>query len=82
MAYQSTAPNSEELKQSVEERKSSNLGRLFEYCLLQINEETTGVQKRRKLSKETYESIKKKDVNIIDTLKKRRGRKKFILIDS
>ena len=70
------------MKHQDEENKSSNLGRLFEYCLLQINEETTGLQKRRKLSRETYESIKKKDANIIDTLKKRRGRKKFILIDA
>jgi hypothetical protein len=29
----------------------------------------------------TYQSIKRKDPSIIDVLRKRRGRKKFILID-
>lgn len=34
------------------------------------------------MSNETYSAIKEHDPAIIDVLKKRRGRKKFILIDS
>jgi len=37
--------------------------------------------KRQRLSLQTYQAIRRKDEGIIDVLKKRRGRKKFILID-
>ncbi|CDW86779.1 UNKNOWN [Stylonychia lemnae] len=56
--------------------------KLFEYCILQINEEEKEREKRRKLSNQTYLSIKKKDEEIINILKKPRGRKRFILIDN
>lgn len=54
----------------------------YEYFMLQINEEEKAYEKRQKLSNDTYVAIKKGDETIVDILKKRRGRKKFILIDS
>lgn len=39
------------------------------------------MEKRRKVSQETFVAVRKKDINILDVLKKRRGRKKFIMID-
>lgn len=50
--------------------------------MLQINEEEKASEKRQKLSTDTYSAIKRGDETIVDILKKRRGRKKFILIDS
>lgn len=50
--------------------------------MLQINEEERNAEKRKKMSIDTYQSIKRNDDSIIDITRKRRGRKKFILIDS
>ena len=50
--------------------------------MLQINEEERAIEIRRKISNDTYQAVKKGDASIVDALKKRRGRKKFILIDS
>jgi len=49
--------------------------------VLQINEEEQQTEKRRKLSELTFKAIKNKDASIVDVIRKRRGRKRFILID-
>ena len=64
-----------------QEESQRCLSRIYEYCVLQIDQEEQQVEKRRRLSEQTYKAIKKKDAGVIDLLKKRRGRKRFILID-
>lgn len=49
--------------------------------MLQINEEEKAYDKRQRLANDTFRAIKHRDPHIIDVLRKRRGRKKFILID-
>lgn len=43
------------------ENERSILAKTFEYVMLQINEEELNVEQQRKMSNETYESIKKND---------------------
>ena len=64
------------------EQEKNILVKAFEYFLLQINEEEKAIFKRYKLSNETFMAIRNGDAEIVEVLKKRRGRKKFILIDS
>lgn len=82
MTYQSGGLYGLDPDQISIEQEKDTLIKAYEYFLLQISEEEKASEKRQKLSADTYNAIKRGDETIVDILKKRRGRKKFILIDS